>query len=248
MTEDKTALRNMYVRRIERLAQGSSMHAKVANRYWLALIVASVAVATLDGGASGGRITMPFELGTVDSQWFYAVCLIILSGIAIAYASAHIQVTGDKETIDGLKRNLMEIEAEMCVAPELRECGFVDEMQASVITPNMNRVSSIPSYVYSGDRRYSRGRSVLYGMLKIVSGIFTYGFPLGAMIFCGVGLWQRLYCADGLCAATRIATIAALYLIGAIAAYCLLVLVFVDWKWTKRKMREWKEKRRERES
>ncbi len=219
---------------IEKLVHGCSMQAGVSNRYWLALIAVSITVFTIYGNpCQTDQVTLPFNLGNVNADWFYVICTVILSGITIAYVTAHLQVTMLKDNLRAMCRQLAELEKRHPIPAEEIDSPVAGEMITSCIAPNTNKVSTIPDHLFSEYRkdrnyRWPVPRVILYALLKLVSALFSYGVPIFALWLCAKGLTKEV----GM-------WIVPLYLIAAVAGFAMLVQVRSDFLWTRRAIVGW---------
>ncbi|MCD7969451.1 MAG: hypothetical protein LUF87_03775 [Alistipes sp.] len=238
-------------RKIRDLASGSSVQAKAANQYWLALIIVSVGalfpVTDLSQPRCGTTMfKLPFGLGTVEDRMFYIVCIVILAGLCVAYVNAHLEVTRIKYKIDEQKRKLCQKPCKPGQEPDMECIGaYLD----SAIVPNFNRVSAIPAFLFPGEkageiigtskiraRRFLISKSVVYFLLKFVSWVFTYGIPgfaIGACVRAGWTLFDKGW--------LIMATSAA-----AIGILSLGVMLGVDLMWTVKGISRWWKPYRER--
>jgi hypothetical protein len=112
-----------------------------------------------------------------------------------------------------------------------RESAITGEMIASCIVPNMNKVSSIPEYLF---RRHGIKRPIPYVTLKVVSWFFTYGIPLWALGLCANGLRINVMLRTEWPVWLRIVLVAALLAVALIAFACMFVQLLSDVEWTRK--------------
>ncbi len=231
-----------YSQTIRDAAAGCSVQARSANMYWMALIVASASSLTLTGagsGRAGQLVRLPFELGEVTSSVFYAICLVIISGIAIAYCTAHVEVTRGKEWIKTLVAELEMQEERDGIPPDGRESRYMERVHSLSVVANLNKVSSIPQYLF-GDRTGRQASSMndaIYLVLKTVSWVFTYGIPVIALVHCMVMMCRQGFVIFNSPAGNIISGIM-LSFVSAVASGCLVLLIAVDILWTGRRIAE----------
>ena len=80
------------------LAAAASTQARVANRYWLVLLVIGV-FAAVPKKVSNGYIELPFKLGSIEEHDYVLLGLLMLTVIIIAFCSAHAQTLRVQEFI-----------------------------------------------------------------------------------------------------------------------------------------------------
>ncbi len=78
---------------LKELAEAVSIQSKVANRFWLALMILTLMVMLPQhvDDANSSQAVLPFGIGTIDPTWFYFVAFIMLAVLLIAFCGAHAQ-------------------------------------------------------------------------------------------------------------------------------------------------------------
>jgi hypothetical protein len=79
---------------VRELSGAVSTQASVANRFWFALIIATLLVLIPHPSQTSVRPTvdLPFQLGTVRADVFYQIAFPMLAVLLIAFCTAHVQV------------------------------------------------------------------------------------------------------------------------------------------------------------
>jgi len=92
---------------VKELAAAVSTQSQVANRTWLAAM-AVVFVGVLPRVDPNKEVKLPFELGSVDPDWFHAIVFAMLVVLVIAFCAANAQLVRAQklayEKIDALAK------------------------------------------------------------------------------------------------------------------------------------------------
>jgi len=132
-------------------------------------------------------ISLPFSLGDVVTADFYAISIIIISVVSIAYSSAQIQGLRARNLIQKLINELSS--EDKWITNSIHVKDFVD----SVLNPTFNRVAPISQFLLGGfiekdstiDNRNKILKriigAILYVILKALSFLFMYLIPTYAI-------------------------------------------------------------------
>ena len=164
------------------LAEAASTQARVANRYWLALLVTCVFVAFPD--PEGGVVQLPFGLATVGEHEFALVGLLLATVITIAFCAAHAQVL----RVTAFAHRIMDspILGQMPGGHDARD--FFDLLRLPAVT----RVAPLPQLArgrhqfFVDKARVSQRRkwstALYYLALKLLSIVVYFGLPVVGVV------------------------------------------------------------------
>lgn len=225
MTESKKNL-------IKELAEGHSKQSKIANQFWLVLMISSVIAFAGNAGANN-RYNLPFTLGEVSASDFYFISLILISITTIAFTSAMIQAIRARMLIQKVIDSLTEKER---YVEEIHIQDYLD----SILTPTYNRVAPISQYLLGKNQFFGNGKqnkflksigAIFYIILKLLTFGFIYIIPLLAINKCLVYLKDNIN--NGIIHIHN----SILYSLVFISLICILILFVGDIKYILRALR-----------
>jgi hypothetical protein len=170
---------------ITKLAEGYSTQSKTTNTFWIVLIVASI-IGLVGRQDNDNLIELPFTLGRVTATDFYAINIVLISVVIIAFSSAMVQTIRTRmlvqKAIDDLSDN------ELFVG-KVHMQDFFD----SVTTPTYSKVAPIAQFLlgknqFFGEPKPSKSRrrfaKWVYLILKYSTFAFLYLIPSWALVKC----------------------------------------------------------------
>lgn len=164
---------------IEKLASGYSNIAKIANQFWLTLMIFSM-VAMISKHNENNQLRLPFGLGEANTSDFYAISLVVICILVIAFTSTMIQSIRIRKLI---QLEIDSIEEKDKYISKIHIQDFVD----SILSPTFNKVAPISQFLLGNDQFLSKERPkiqhkripvVFYLLLKITGFVFIYLIPL----------------------------------------------------------------------
>lgn len=211
---------------IKQLADAVSMQARVANRLWLATIIATLLIVlprSSSPDSSSADLSLPFALGDVAPTAFYPAAFALLSILVVAFSSAHAQQARANELAH---RAVERLRAAAVRPPEPISVGeFFDMLRM----PSANRVAPLAQFIRGRYQFHDQaaqcppwlriGSSIYYVALKTVASVVYYVLP-------AVGLWYAFERTRAV--ALPVPLFWSLVLVGAIAAMALFQILLAD--------------------
>ncbi|HET6456990.1 MAG TPA: hypothetical protein VFI02_21530 [Armatimonadota bacterium] len=166
---------------LKQLADGLSIHTRIAARYWLAL--ALVSGLTVMPIPDGGSITLPFLSKVATTQEFYPFAFMLISLLAIGYSSASSQGIRTRE----LAQRLIDNTKDKYLYPF--DIHIQDVFDA-VVSPSINRMAPLVQ-ILQGKQQFLTRDSVAqrsrilvfyFGILRFVAILVVNIFPGYALI------------------------------------------------------------------
>lgn len=163
------------------LVDAASTQARVTNRVWLLLVVVSLLVVL--PRSPDQRVTLPFELGSVEASYFVFVALPMLSVLVIAFCTSHAQT---------IRVQLLAYRTFASKTNTSTDNLDIRDLFDALRIPSVSRVAPL-AQVLRGKHQFFPDKpncprwivyttAVYYVLLKILCIIVYLGFPAGALI------------------------------------------------------------------
>ena len=164
------------------LAEAFSIHVRVVNRYWLAIVVLTLFV-TSPPAAVGGKVQLPLGLGLVDESQFGFIMVMVVSAIVVAFCSAHAHL----QRVQAFNLRILDSRRPGADAGRPNERDYYD----ALCEPSVTRVSPLAQIArgehqsFAKKRRLSwrvkNGTALYYVYLKILTVPIYVGLPAIAL-------------------------------------------------------------------
>jgi len=167
---------------LKQLADGLSIHTRIAARYWLAL--ALVSAVTVIPTPQKNLLLLPFLSVQAPARDFYAFAFILISLLVIGYGSASCQ---------GIRtRQLAQLFINGCRKEFLHPSGLhIQDVFDCIVSPSINRMAPLAQILqgkqqfFAKDQSVPRRPTILIGYfttLRLVGVLAVYVFPGYALV------------------------------------------------------------------